>query len=373
MAARDSKTFMPAHSLMLDEIFEQPDAIQRTLDEYRDLDELAQRLTPVFARRERLVMAASGSSRNAALAGEIIVEDLCRLAVDVEYASEYLYRTTHSLLDPALLVLSQSGETADTLAVLRQGVQRGLATLAITNVPGSSMMREAGIAMLTCAGKEHAIPATKSFTSQLVALQLLALAVAKILGSNADLKRARACLARLPEQSAAGLPAWQEAADLIAQRFKSATSFMFLGRGIHFAIAREAALKLKETAYRQAEAYPAGEVRHGPQALVSRQVPAVVIATHDPADADSILRHAKTLEIIAELRAKGGEVIALTNEGDKKARTLASVVIEVPTSNEYSLAILEAIPLQLLACHFAMRGGIDPDRPRHLSKAVLKA
>jgi glutamine---fructose-6-phosphate transaminase (isomerizing) len=358
-------------SLMLEEIYEQPAAIQRTLDHYHDIGELARKLSPTFAHRERLVIAASGSSRNAALAGEIIIEDLCHLAVDVEYASEYLYRTTHSLLDPALMVISQSGETADTLAVLRQGVKRGLSTLAITNVPGSSMMCEAGIAMLTYAGREAAIPATKSYTNQLVVLQLFALGAAQIRGSSANLERAKECLARVPQLAKSNLPAWESAANAIALRFQKAEAFMFLGRGIHFTVAREGALKLKETAYRQAEAYPAGEVRHGPQALVSKQVPAVVIATHDPDDQDSVLRYTKTLEIMRELRAKGGEVIAIVNEGDRDAEELASCTIAVPPGNEYSLAILEVMPLQLLACHFALNSGIDPDRPRHLSKAVM--
>jgi glutamine---fructose-6-phosphate transaminase (isomerizing) len=358
-------------SHMLKEIFEQPAAIQRTLDHYRDINELAQRLAPAFAQRERLVIAASGSSRNAGLAGEIIIEDLCHLAVDVEYASEYLYRTAHSLLTPALLVISQSGETADTLAVLRQGAKRGLTTLAITNVPDSSMMREAGISLLTCAGTESAIPATKSYTNQLVVLQLFALAVAQIRGSSADLDRAGDCLMRVPELAASRLAAWDAEAKVTAQRFHDASAFMFLGRGIHFAVAREAALKLKETAYRQAEAYPAGEVRHGPQALASKQVPAVVIATHDPDDPDSTLRYARTLDIVRELRAKGAEVIAIVDEGDSQAKTLASCTIEVPPGNEYSLAVLEIMPLQLLACHFALNSGIDPDRPRHLSKAVM--
>ncbi len=178
-------------------------------------------------------------------------------------------------------------------------------------------------------------------------------------------------LTRVPELAASRLPAWEADAKGIVQHFHHASAFMFLGRGIHFAVAREGALKLKETAYRQAEAYPAGEVRHGPQALVSKQVPAVVIATHDPDDPDSGLRYTKTLEIMRDLRAKGGEVIAIVNDGDTEAKTLASCAIAVPPSNEYSLAILEVMPLQLLACHFALNSGIDPDRPRHLSKAVM--
>lgn len=372
MGAPNPKMLMRRRSLMLDEILEQPAAIQRTLDHYRDIGELARKLTPAFAHRDRLIIAASGSSRNAGLAGEIIIEDLCHLAVDVEYASEYLYRSAHSLLDPALMVISQSGETADTLAALRQGIDRALFTLAITNLPGSPMMREAGLAMLTWAGKESAIPATKSYTSRLVVLQLFALAVAQIRGSSADLERAKGCLAQVPKLAASKMPVWRDETNAIALRFQKTSAFMFLGRGIHFPVAREGALKLKETAYRQAEAYPAGEVRHGPQALVSRQVPAVVIATHDPEDADSVLRYKKTLEIAQEIRAKGGEVIALANDGDASVRTLASCTIDVPRSNEYSLAILEVMPLQLLACFFALNSGINPDRPRHLSKAVMQ-
>jgi glucosamine--fructose-6-phosphate aminotransferase (isomerizing) len=357
---------------MLDEILEQPAAIERTLQHYRDLSELEARLAPVFAQRDRLVIAASGSSRHAGLAGEVIIEDLCDLAVDVEYASEYLYRTAHSLLSPALMVISQSGETADTLAVLRQGKAHDLRTVAITNVDSSSMMREADVAFLTQAGKELAIPATKSFTNQLVMLQLLAVAMGRIRGSRAALDRALACVQHLPELASASFSAWHEEAGEIAERYRSARAFMLLGRGVHYAIAREGALKMKETAYRQAEAYPAGEVRHGPQALVSEEVPAIVIATHDPEDPGSMLRYRKTLEIASELRAKGGEVIAVVNESDAEARQVASCAITVPSTNEYGLAVLEVMPLQLLACYLALNDGIDPDRPRHLSKAVMR-
>ncbi len=361
-----------ARSLMLEEILEQPAAIQRTLDHYRDISQLQSTLAPAFVHRERLVIAASGSSRHAGLAGEVIIEDLCNLAVDVEYASEYLYRTAHSLLSPALMVISQSGETADTLTVLRQGKAHNLLTVAITNVGDSSMMRDADIAFLTYAGKELAIPATKSFTNQLVMLQLLALAIGETRRSTADLRRARTCLEQLPELAWSMLPRWQDQVSGLAKQYQGAGAFMFLGRGAHYAIAREGALKLKETAYRQAEAYPAGEVRHGPQALVSADMPAVVIATHDPEDADSVLRYNKTLEIAREIKTKGGEVITLVNQGDADAKHIASCAIEVPASNEYVLAVLEVMPLQLLACYLALNDGIDPDRPRNLSKAVMR-
>lgn len=359
-------------SVMLQEILEQPAAIARTLQRYRDLGELEKQLVPLFARRDRLVIAASGSSRHAGLAGEIIIEDLGNLAVDVEYASEYLYRTARSLLSPALMLISQSGETGDTLAVLRQGKTQGVSTVAIINVDGSSIMREADVAFLTQAGKESAIPATKSFTNQLVMLQLLALAMGRIRGSRANLDRALACLRQLPELASLMLSGCLEEVRQIAQLYRSTRAFMFLGRGVHYAIAREGALKLKETAYRQAEAYPAGEVRHGPQALVTEQLPAVIIATHDPEDGDSIIRYRRTLEIARELRSKGGEVIAIVNEGDIESSQIASCAIAVPASNEYCLAVLEAIPLQLLACYFALNDGLDPDRPRNLSKAVMR-
>jgi len=372
MPVGEMQTAGSRRSLMLEEILEQPAAIQRTLDHYRDVDELRRCLATAFARRDRLVIAASGSSRHAGLAGEIILEDLCNLAVDVEYASECLYRTAHSVLRPVLMVISQSGETADTLAVLHQAKSHDLFTVAITNVPDSSMMREGNLTFLTCAGQELAIPATKSFTSQLVLLQILALAIAGPRNSPANLQRTQECLDRLPELAASGLPVWQERVKEVAQRYRGVKSLMVIGRGIHYAIAREGALKLKETAYRQAEAYPSGEVRHGPQALVSCNVPIVTIATHDPQDQDSMLRYRKTLEIARELRAKGGEVIALVNEGDADAKRYASCAIEVPVSNEYGLAVLEAMPLQLLACYFAINDGIDPDRPRNLSKAVMR-
>ena len=234
------------------------------------------------------------------------------------------------------------------------------------------MMREADLSLLTYAGSESAIPATKSFTNQLVLLQLIAIAIGKLRGSSAELQRVYRSLQELPSLVSAGLRRWPEQAIHTAERYRNAASFMFVGRGVHYAIAREGALKMKETAYRQAEAYPAGELRHGPQALVSPKIPLLVIATQDLQDPDSVIRYQKTVEIARETRAKGGDVIALVNEGDRQLRELVSTFIEIPASHEYSLAILETIPLQLLACNLALLDGIDPDRPRNLSKAVTR-
>src|SRR5271156_4253885 len=259
---------------MLREIYEQPEAIAAALHNYL-LDgslnpEAFKTLAEALRGHERIVIAASGSSRHAGLAAEIMLEDLAGLTVDVEYASEYCYRSTHTLHDPGVLVISQSGETADTLAALREGKSRGLATVAITNNAESTMAREADSSLPTIAGKEKAIPATKSFTTQLSVLYLLTLYLARLGGRmtaqtvSAHLEQ----LERLPGLLAASLERWEAQVREIAEKTQSARGFLYLGRAIHYAIAREGALKLKESAYIQAEGYPAGELKHGPNALV---------------------------------------------------------------------------------------------------------
>jgi len=363
---------------MLREIYEQPEAIAATLANYllegslnpAPFKELAEALRG----HERIVIAASGSSRHAGLAAEIMLEDLAGLTVDVEYASEYCYRTTHTLQSPGVIVISQSGETADTLAALREAKARGLATAAITNHAGSRMATEADASLPTYAGTEKAIPATKSFTTQLVVLYLTTLYLARLRGRMTSHAVAGHCeqLSEVATKLRDALPAWEESARGFAEAMKDTNAVLFLGRGIHYAIAREGALKLKESAYVQAEGYPAGELKHGPNALVGKNAPLVVLATRDGNDPDSVLRYEKTLQLIRDMHAQGAIVFAVTSAGDTEIAKLTPHTIQVPEASEYLLPVLEVVSLQLLAYFSAILRGIDVDNPRNLVKAVVQ-
>jgi glutamine---fructose-6-phosphate transaminase (isomerizing) len=362
---------------MLQEIYEQPEALSATIERYSPSGVMSADAFPNIAEilrgRQRLVIAASGSSRHAGLAGEIMLEDYAGLAVDVEYASEYSYRSTHTLHDPGVLVISQSGETADTLAALREARARGLATVAITNNAASTMASEADSSLPTIAGKEKAIPATKSFTTQLTVLYLLTLYLARLSGRmtaqtvSAHLEH----LKDLPNQMETSLPTWEKRISEIASRTHTSKGFLYLGRAIHYAIAREGALKLKESAYMQAEGYPAGELKHGPNALVSSDTPLVVLATYDKDDPDSVLRYQKTLQLMRDMHTQGATIFSVTTEGDEEAMKLSRYSVAVPAVNEFLLPLLEVVPLQLFAYFTAILNGVNVDAPRNLVKAVV--
>jgi glutamine---fructose-6-phosphate transaminase (isomerizing) len=374
-AAAEARVFSHA---MLREIYEQPEAIEATLEKYLiegSLNpEAFKDLAEALRGHERIVIAASGSSRHAGLAAEIMLEDLAGLTVDVEYASEYCYRSTHTLQNPGVIVVSQSGETADTLAALREAMARGLATVAITNHAGSSMAKEANASLPTIAGKEKAIPATKSFTTQLVVLYLTTLYLARLRGRMTSHAVAGFCeqLHDVVAKMRTSLPGWEEKAREFADGMKGASAVLYLGRAIHYAIAREGALKVKESAYLQAEGYPVGELKHGPNALVSKQTPLVVIATRDASDPDSVLRYEKTLQLLRDMRAQGAEIFALISEDDAEIPQLTSHFIRIPEASEYLLPVLEVVPLQLIAYFSAILRGIDVDNPRNLVKAVVQ-
>lgn len=363
---------------MLREIYEQPEALRATVAQNLDGNQLKpevfQKVTQALTGHEKLVIAASGSSRHAGLAAEIMLEDLTGMAVDVEYASEYCYRSTHTLHNPCVLVISQSGETADTLAALREAKARGLATMAITNRAESTMATEADASLPTWAGKEKAIPATKSFTTQLATLYLLTLAAARLRGRLTTQGVSVHCdqLAALIPAMEAALPAWEAKSQELAEHFKATRTLLYLGRGIHYAMAREGALKLKESAYVHAEGYPAGELKHGPNALVSAENPLVVLATVDRNDPDSVLRYEKTVQLIRDMKAQGAQIIALVSEGDKEVPALTPHTLSIPVTSEYLLPILEVVPLQLIAYFSAILRGVDVDNPRNLVKAVVQ-
>jgi len=369
---------------MLREIYEQPAAIARTLEYYLDLtanvptfrDERLNAVAALLRQHPDLIIAASGSSRHAGLAAEILLEDLAGLVVDVEYASEYACRSTTLRRHPdnpsPVLVLSQSGETADTLAALREAARRGHPTIAVTNVHGSTMAREATVDLATLAGVELAIPATKSFTTQLALIVVLALLAARERRAlpSGEIAGRLTALVQVAGSIATQLPAWERTIAAIAPTYADARTFLYLGRGVHYAIAREGALKLKESSYLHAEGYPSGELKHGPNALVSPEVPLVVLATVDTDDPESLLRYEKTVSLLYDMREQGARVLALANSGDATIASLASHTIAIEPAAEALLPISEVVPLQLFAYFMAVSHGVDVDRPRNLTKAV---
>jgi glutamine---fructose-6-phosphate transaminase (isomerizing) len=365
-----------AHA-MRREIYEQPDAIARTIEKHLKDDIIFPgELHPIegaLLTFEKLIIAASGSSRHAGLAGEIMIEDLSGVAVDVEYASEYCYRSTHAAIDPIVIVITQSGETADTLAAQREALTRGIKTIAISNMPDTTIVREAGAALITGAGPERSIPATKSFTTQVTILYLMALFLARKRGrmtsevTRSYLKR----LLQLPEAIEKSLSTWDRLAEEFGRVHFQAEKFLYLGRGVHYAIAREGALKLKEISYAHAEGYPVGELKHGPNALVDENLPVVVLATCDRRDPDSVLRYRRTLDVMKEVRSRRGQLVTVATEGDQEVAAIADQIFYVPAVPELLLPILEVIPLQLFAYYVAVKKGYDVDHPRNLVKAVV--
>jgi glucosamine--fructose-6-phosphate aminotransferase (isomerizing) len=365
-----------AHA-MRREIYEQPAAIARTIEIHLKDDTIfpgeLHSIESALLTFEKLIIAASGSSRHAGLAGEIMIEDLSGVAVDVEYASEYCYRSTHAAVDPIVMVITQSGETADTIAAQREALTRGVKTIAISNVPETTIVREAGAALISGAGPEKSIPATKSFTTQLTILYLMALFLARKRGrmtsevTRSYLQR----LLKLPEAIEKNLSTWDRLAEEFGRIHFKAEKFLYLGRGVHYAIAREGALKLKEISYAHAEGYPVGELKHGPNALVDEKLPVVVLATCDRNDPDSVLRYRRTLDVMKEVRSRRGQLVTVATEGDQEVAAIAEHVFYVPAVPELLLPILEVIPLQLFAYYVAVDKGYDVDHPRNLVKAVV--
>jgi glucosamine--fructose-6-phosphate aminotransferase (isomerizing) len=363
---------------MLKEIFEQPRAVRDTVlgrvgqESGRIfLDEMD--ISPkLFREFQSVKIIACGTSWHAALAGKFMIEKLARIPVEVDYGSEFRYRDPIVSKDMLTVVISQSGETADTLAAQREAKQKGSKTLAVCNVVGSMITRDAAGTLMTHAGPEIGVASTKAFTSQLTALFILAMymgQVRDVLSADDSLKLVQE-LVRLPGklETILGRTAIYEE---LEKKLSRATDFLFLGRGIHFPIALEGALKLKEISYIHAEGYPAGEMKHGPNALIDENLPVVVLATRDPESEESRLRYEKTLSNIQEVKARNGIVIAVVCEGDEhEVSKIADYLIPIPPTTELLLPILEIVPLQLLAYHIAVRLGCDVDQPRNLAKSV---
>ena len=362
---------------MLKEIYEQPQAVRDTTLGRVSQDSGHIFLEPMeiseteFRAAKKINVAACGTSWHAGLAGKFMIEALARIPVEVDYASEWRYRDPIVGPDTITLVISQSGETADTIAAQREAKAKGSKTLAICNVVGSMITREAAGTIYTHAGPEIGVASTKAFTAQLTALYILALYLAQVRGTLTE-KQARAAaeeLTRIPGKLEHLLTRDEQYQDL-AKSYQRARDFLFLGRGIHYPIALEGALKLKEISYIHAEGYPAGEMKHGPNALIDENLPTVVIATRDAASPGSMLRYEKTISNLKEVKARSGVVIALATEGDDEIKESADHVLYVPAAPEDLSPILEIVPLQLLAYHIAVRRGCDVDQPRNLAKSV---
>jgi glucosamine--fructose-6-phosphate aminotransferase (isomerizing) len=320
----------------------------------------------------QIVIAACGTSWHSGLAGKFMIERLARLPVDVDYASEYRYRDPISDPHALGLLITQSGETADTIAAQRELIAKGSKTLAICNVVGAAVTREAQGTITTNAGPEIGVASTKAFTAQLTALFVFALYLAQLRGTITDEQSIQLVteLSKIPGKIEDILRAVDAQCQQLAKSFSTAQDFLFLGRGIHYPIALEGALKLKEISYIHAEGYPAGEMKHGPNALIDETLPVVCIATQDPNDPSSVLKYEKTLSNIQEVTARSGRVIAVAIEGDPHIAQLVEHVIYVPQAPELLLPLLEVVPLQLLAYHIAVRRGCDVDQPRNLAKSV---
>jgi glucosamine--fructose-6-phosphate aminotransferase (isomerizing) len=324
-----------------------------------------------FKALKKINISACGTSWHAGQAGKFMIERLARVPVEVDYASEWRYRDPILSPDTITLVISQSGETADTIAAQREAKAKGSKTVAICNVVGSMITREAAGTIYTHAGPEIGVASTKAFTGQLTALYLFALYLAQVRGvmTPEQVREAVQDLTRIPGKIETLLTRDEECEEL-AKQYGRSQDFLFLGRGIHYPIALEGALKLKEISYIHAEGYPAGEMKHGPNALIDENLPVVIIATRDPNNPGSLLRYEKTISNLKEVKARSGKVIALATEGDEDIKEAADHVIYIPPTTEELSAILEIVPLQLLAYHIAVRRGCDVDQPRNLAKSV---
>ncbi|HEY6490633.1 MAG: glutamine--fructose-6-phosphate transaminase (isomerizing) [Terracidiphilus sp.] len=363
---------------MLKEIWEQPQAIRDTTLGRVSLDSGKIFLGEMEIDDEELATASSiniaacGTSWHSALTGKYMIERLARLPVDVDYASEYRYRNPIPDRNALGLLITQSGETADTLAAQREMKNLGSKTVAICNVVGAMVAREAHGAIYTHAGPEIGVASTKAFTAQLTALFLLAVKLGQLRGRLDPAQSVKLIeeLSRVPAKIEEVLRARSAQCEQLAKDFANARDFLYLGRGIHFPIALEGALKLKEVSYIHAEGYPAGEMKHGPNALIDETLPVVALATRDEADPASKLRYEKTLSNIQEVSARSGRIIAVATEGDTTLGSLVEHVIYIPQAFELLSPLIEIVPLQLLAYYIAIRRGCDVDQPRNLAKSV---
>jgi len=362
---------------MLKEIYEQPRAVRDTVQGRVSLDTGKVYLEQMdiseddFRSLTSIKIAACGTSWHAGLAGKYMLEQLARVPVEVDYASEFRYRDPVLSETDLLIVISQSGETADTIAAMREGKNQGCKVLSVCNVQGSMITREADGTILTHAGPEIGVASTKAFTSQMVAIYLFALYLGQLRETidQDEAKKLAQDLAQLPlkiEQLLNDADSIEE----LSKEFFRVQDFLYLGRGINFPVALEGALKLKEISYIHAEGYPAGEMKHGPNALIDEKLPVVVVNTREEGNFASELRYEKTHSNIVEVKARDGIVISVLTENDQMSSKVSDHVIEIPDVSDLLSPILSVVPLQLLSYHIAVRRGCDVDQPRNLAKSV---
>ena len=355
---------------MLKEIYEQPDAI---IDTFRGRLHRGQQQIllsgleehkEVFQNTKRIIIIACGTSWHAGLVGEYLFEDAARIPVEVEYASEFRYRNPVIKNDDVVIAISQSGETADTLAAIKLAKESGAFVFGICNVVGSSIARAADTGAYTHAGPEIGVASTKAFTTQITLLILIGLRLGQIRGtlSAEEFNRVAEELETLPNAIQTVLKS-EKGIEQIAKIYKDAANFLYLGRGYNFPVALEGALKLKEISYIHAEGYPAAEMKHGPIALIDKNMPVVVIATNKG-------HYEKIVSNIQEIKSRDGKIIAVVTMGDKSVKALADHVIQIPEVTESLTPILASVPLQLLAYHIAVMRGCNVDQPRNLAKSV---
>jgi len=363
---------------MLKEIFDQPKALEDTIAPRVSLQEGQVRLAEEvrvsneeLRRLRRINIVASGTSRHAGMAGQYMFHDLVHLPADVDYASEFEDRNPLIGYGELTIVITQSGETADTTAAQREARKRGSRTVAISNVVDSTIAREADGVLYTHAGPEISIASTKAFTAQMAVLFLFAAYLAQVREESPMyvLRRWIEELLALPRKTESTLKT-SEQCQRLADRFHRSEDFLFLGRAIHYPIAMDGALKLKEVSYIHAEGYPTGETKHGPNALIDENLPVVIIATCDRNDPGSVLRYEKNVANIRGFRQQKARVIAIATQGDAIIEELADHTIFIPEAPELLSPMLEIVPLQLFAYHMAVRKGLDVDRPRNLVKSV---
>jgi glucosamine--fructose-6-phosphate aminotransferase (isomerizing) len=356
---------------MLKEIYEQPSVIK---DTYRGRLLANQGIIQMaglednlekFLHADRILIIACGTSWHAGLVAEYVIEEFARIPVEVEYASEFRYRNPIINKSDIVIAISQSGETADTLAAIKLAKEKGAFVFGVCNVVGSSISRETNAGAYTHAGPEIGVASTKAFTTQITVLTMIALRLAKAKGtlSNSDFHRYLQELEVIPEKVAEALASTNEKAKEIALKFKDATNCLYLGRGYNFPVALEGALKLKEISYIHAEGYPAAEMKHGPIALIDEHMPVIVIAPKQG-------HYDKVVSNIQEIKSRSGKIIAVVTKGDTQVRELADHVIEIPETSDALSPLITTIPLQLLSYHIAVLRGCNVDQPRNLAKSV---
>jgi glutamine---fructose-6-phosphate transaminase (isomerizing) len=364
---------------MLREIFEQPEAIENTIRPRLSLEDsriqMAEEVNipaEELRRLNRINIVASGTSRHAGMVGQYMFQELAGIPVEVDYASEFEYRNPAIGAREITIVITQSGETADTMAAQRLAKEKGSRTIAISNVEGSTIAREADGVLYTYAGREVSIASTKAFSAQMAVLFLVAAYLGEVRGqlSREALKSWIEQLLVLPEKAESTLGS-AELCRRLAETFQHAEDFLFVGRAIHYPIAMDGALKLKEVSYVHAEGYPTGETKHGPNALIDENLPIVMVMTYEPGNPGSLLRYEKNLSALRGFKHQKAQVIALASENDKQVPTLADYTILLPQTSELLAPILEIIPLQLFAYYMAVIKGLDVDKPRNLVKSVM--